>query len=288
MRKILQDVRFRYFALFCLIVAFSPFNNCSPKKVTHSTAAATASTLTLSPPSANVVPGGTVQFTASGGSPPYQFSLGPGSPGSLSQGSATTVTYNAPTSGSAGQVLVKDSSGNSAVANILIGNTGSGGLVLTPSTVAVAAGAQVTFSVSGGTPPYYLSATAGSFNQTVYTAPTSGGTVTVTATDSSSPVKTAQASVTVTGGTATKVTFDVFTGPACYGYCSCHVAGQPGVPSDAAAYKICVALGYNTIHQYTTTQGPVGYLQCDPYVQGCFTNQNPDNIVCTTVTCSNE
>ncbi len=168
------------------------------------------------------------------------------------------------------------------------------GLVV-PLLGAMTVGSQAPIQASGGTPPYHYlvtSANGGSFNGNVYTAPSIAGLVQLEIGDAAGQSVQMTVSVTnnsVTPGTGSggaPITFDVYTTPVCNNsYCTCGSASQPGLPNQAAAQAICTAYGYTALTAYTITDGPVNTNQCDPSTGQCYLNQNPNNIVCVTVTC---
>lgn len=91
------------------------------------TAAASTSTLSISPSPASISaatacnPGNTVTFTASGGTPPYTFSIAPPTLGGLTPNPPSQTVWNACDTGLGnGTVTVTDSLGQTATANVSI------------------------------------------------------------------------------------------------------------------------------------------------------------------------
>ena len=101
--------------------------------------------LTLSPPSASVVPKGSQGFTASGGSGGYNYALQTNSSGGSINSS--TGAYTAGTTGSVVDVVqVTDSKSNTATANVTVG----AGVSVSPSNPQSPPKGALTFSASGG------------------------------------------------------------------------------------------------------------------------------------------
>jgi hypothetical protein len=155
--------------------------------------------LSISPVSVNLNLNGSMDFSATGGTPPYSYTLvaATGGTGESLEG----ATYTAPSdmTGSA-TVRVSDSDSNSADASINI--TASSVLSLIPAVLSLDTEESFTFTGSGGIPPYTFTldatesgtATIGSTDG-VYAAGNTAGTDTVVVTDNMG--NTADASVTV-------------------------------------------------------------------------------------------
>jgi hypothetical protein len=147
--------------------------------------------LVISPSSTEVFVGGTVVFSASGGSGSYVWSAFP------VVGSFAGSTYTAPPSAGPVTVTVKDTitlDFRDAAVNVIdVPVT----LTITPSAVTINAGEAITFSAGGGTPVYtYTKITgAGSLVGSAYTAPFAAETATIRVTDAVS--SWADATVTV-------------------------------------------------------------------------------------------
>jgi hypothetical protein len=95
--------------------------------------------------------GGTITFTATGGAPPYGYSVVSGS-GSID---AVSGTFTANAAGT-DIVRVADSKGSTSDAAVTVTPSGAS-LQIAPPIVSVLVGGTVTFYVSGGTPPYTFS-----------------------------------------------------------------------------------------------------------------------------------
>ncbi len=110
--------------------------------------------LSITPASAVMIPGGTVAYTALGGSGSYHFSV-PAAQGTIID--ANPATYTAPPGTGTYTITLTDTGGglpSSATAQAFVTATGTL-LVLTPSSVTVSVvGDGVQFTTSGGTPPY--------------------------------------------------------------------------------------------------------------------------------------
>ena len=117
------------------------------RDVSGATATATvtiSASLALTPPSASATPHGTIPFTATGGAPPYSFSLASNASGG-SVSAAGLYTAGA-TPNSVDAVRVTDSAGASITAVVTVG----GGVKITPATPEVASHGTVAFTASGG------------------------------------------------------------------------------------------------------------------------------------------
>jgi len=123
------------------------------------------STLTLTPSTTSVTPQGTVTLGATGGVPPYTYSVTSG----LGTISNNNNLYTAPSTAGTGTIQVKDSAGEVATTTIQTTDTP----ILTLSANVVVAGGTLALSASGGLGPYQYSATFGQINNNTntYTAP---------------------------------------------------------------------------------------------------------------------
>jgi hypothetical protein len=157
-------------------------------------------TLSIAPSSATVDPGFQRAFTASGGVPPYAWSLSAnGSGGSITPGGIYTA---GPTGSVSDTITVTDSLGSTRTAlvtvpaRLTIANGGGG-------TTTVPAGGQVTLTASGGSGPYTWTMTTNGSGGTVtsggaYTAGPNAGTDTITVTDANGGSTTITITVPVT------------------------------------------------------------------------------------------
>lgn len=182
----------------------------------------------------------------------------------------------------AGQSVYYSSSLPSSYTNVPY-STPLSALTVSPFTT-IAAGTSATINASGGTPPYYysvLTSGGGIFSGNIYTAPSNAMLTQLEVRDSAGQSQLLAVTVTASttpGTTGTATTYDVFTTPVCSnGYCACL--------NQTSAQAICTAYGRGALTAYQITNGPVGYKMCDPATGQCFTNQNPNNYACVTVTC---
>ncbi|MGZ3774501.1 MAG: beta strand repeat-containing protein [Bdellovibrio sp.] len=136
--------------------------------------------LSLSPATATVVSSMQKSFSASGGVPPYTYSVQSGG-GSIN---AITGVYTAPTTGGSAVILVTDAKNNTATATVTIQQA----LEITPTLKTLNAGDSFTFTATGGSGPYLFSLVSGSGNINsstgLYTAPGTSGLATVRVEDS--------------------------------------------------------------------------------------------------------
>lgn len=183
---------------------------CSSGSSSDPGTATTTSVLSVSPAAPAVAPGGTISFSVSGGVAPYYYSvISPASPtGGYFTGNLYTAPATLATNPLAVTVEISDSAGNTTEIGIGVTTTGVSTLAISPTLPTVAPNGQLTFSATGGTPPYsftVLTANGGAFTGAVYTAPPTAMTnVIVQVTDAASDI--AQTSITVAGTTSTTLT----------------------------------------------------------------------------------
>jgi len=151
--------------------------------------------LALTSSSSSVVPGGSIQFTASGGTAPYQYFLGSGG----GHVDISSGIYVASLSAGSAQVGVRDAVGTQVFASITISSNSSSGafsVSYTPNPASV--GQVITVIPQGGVPPYYYSLVSGqsSLVGNTYTA-NQAETVQIQVSDSTSA--TAVVSIVVSG-----------------------------------------------------------------------------------------
>ncbi len=107
--------------------------------------------LQIAPPAASVAEvSGLLTFTATGGMPPYSYSVIPGT-GTGTINAATGVFSN----GTIGDVTVRVTDSKGRTSNALIAITPTGAiLAISPVNLSLSLGGGLTFVASGGTPPY--------------------------------------------------------------------------------------------------------------------------------------
>lgn len=163
--------------LFVLVLAgCSRFSIYGQFRSLSTTTSTPATGVEISPSVSGVLVGGSESFTASGGTPPYTFSvLGGGAGGSIV---STTGAYTGATTAGNDTVQVMDQNGQ--IANAIVTVVGVAPLTISPTLLTLEAGTAMTytFQASGGVPPYkysLVSGSVGSINQTtgVYSAPSS-------------------------------------------------------------------------------------------------------------------
>lgn len=199
-----------------------------------SSALGAGAALTISPPSVSLAPSATTNFTASGGSGGYRFTIFSGS-GSIDP---STGYFMAPGAGGTVYVRVTDSAGAIAHATVSVatssgGGGGSGTLSLSPAAISLGAGENATFTATGGSGGYTYSiySGAGTINSSdgIFTAPATVGVTYVRVSDSSGAVAYASATVaslgtlsispsTITMGVSASTTFSASGGSGSYRY----------------------------------------------------------------------
>ncbi|MFO0735801.1 MAG: hypothetical protein U0270_07975 [Labilithrix sp.] len=150
------------------------------------------SELILNPMVISIAPKGTIQFNASGGTPPYQFALVTNA--SNGTVAATTGQYHAGPRGSVtDRVRVTDSGGQSKTATINVTEA----ITITPPSATLAQNQHQHFTATGGKgAPYTWSADKGTITAAGdYTAPLENTVAKVTATDGNGNTATATIAV---------------------------------------------------------------------------------------------
>ena len=194
--------------------------------------------LGISPSAVTLTIGSAITFAATGGTPPYTYSVftGGGVGETLNAG---TGAYTAPTTTTSQTIRVTDSA--LAVSDCIVNVLVSAPLSIAPSSLTVGANASVSFVAVGGVPPYTYSVFAGGgIGETLnagtgaYTAPPIAAAQTIRVTDATLATSNATVTITssgiltigpstlsiVTGGSATftaaggvpPYTFSVFAG----------------------------------------------------------------------------
>lgn len=163
-----------------------------------------AGALLISPTSITLNVNGTVTFSATGGTAPYEFTIHSGT-GIVG---LTTGAYTAPAAPGTDIVRLTDDDGSTSDAVVSV--VSSGPLAINPSSVVMEQYDIYFFYPDGGTPPYIFSVTSGSGiinpSSGVYTAPAAIGNETVRVTDSLSAW--AEAAVEVTPAAPTNLVAD--------------------------------------------------------------------------------
>jgi hypothetical protein len=195
----------------CLFAGLIVFQNCSSKgggSTIPGGGVITTSTLSILPSSGTVSPSNFLQFTVSGGTPPYTYSILSGA-GNISQGGL----YSAGAGTGLTTVAATDAAGSTVLAYVTVGTGGGGstGTVLTivPASATVTPNGTIQLSAVNGTAPYSYSMHAGngSVNASgLYTASNSVGSSIVMVTDSTGTKSYSY--ITVSAGTGTAYTSD--------------------------------------------------------------------------------
>jgi hypothetical protein len=203
--------RFKYpmGASFGLIAVFFVFQNGTCQDTSSvrysgtsstglSTSTSTSATLSLIASSSSVAVGGTITFTAYGGSAPYYFSKTSGS-GDGTFADSNQGIFKATTAGSL-IVGVRDFAGSVQYYPVTV-TSSSSPLSVSPAALVVGVKGTVQMNASGGTTPYQyrMVSGTGSVNKDtgVYTASTNATTAVIAVTDAISNTAQTQISVTL-------------------------------------------------------------------------------------------
>ncbi|MCM2280035.1 MAG: hypothetical protein NDJ89_18330 [Oligoflexia bacterium] len=150
--------------------------------------------LAIAPATETLVVGGSRNFSASGGLPPYTFAV-------LSGGGAvnsSTGAYSASASPGTAIVRVQDALGNSSDASVTLVTA----LSISPATISLLKGSSLAFTSSGGALPYVFSLVSGGgsidASSGLYSAPEAGGTAVARVSDAIGG--TAEAAITIYDG----------------------------------------------------------------------------------------
>lgn len=177
--------------------------------------------LALSVAEISLYAGGTYALSATGGVPPYQYSVSQGS-GTID---ASSGLYTAPAQPGTETVRVTDLVDSTSEATVHVLAPIS--FTISPSSVTLGVGTSITFTAAGGVPPIVFSIVSGSgtvdAGTGLYTAPAAPGTELVRATDAQGAQADATVSAVVTVGLAisplavslytdTQVDFEAFGG----------------------------------------------------------------------------
>lgn len=173
------------FIVYIFLILF--FSSCGQQLKTSKSSVSGLSALTVTPSSAFVIVNSNLQFTTSGGTPPYYYSISSSSVGTLlGIINQTTGLYTAPgNSGGTAEIKVVDSQGVEGYATVVINTL----LSMNPSTRTVLAGDFTPFTMigNGGVPPYTYQIESGSgsiSNAGVFSPPATAGTTVIRVTDS--------------------------------------------------------------------------------------------------------
>ncbi|MCM2277184.1 MAG: hypothetical protein NDJ89_03845 [Oligoflexia bacterium] len=211
----------------------------------------------ISHPTRTIVAGGSFDFDASGGVPPYTFSVASGG-GSVVSSSGVYAAGGA--TGTA-TVRVSDSLGNSSDALVTI----VAPLAIAPGSIFLQKGSGIVFSGSGGLPSYSFAVLSGggTINSSTgaYTAPSTAGAATVQLADALGG--TATASVTIYDGLAispfsrvmtvgSSATFSSAGGVSPYSYSV--ISGGGTIHASSGVYTAPGAAGTTTV-RVTDAQG---------------------------------
>ena len=197
-------------------------------QVAQSPATQTAA-LAIAPVAATLTATASLTFSASGGTPPYVYSMTSG----LGTIDADTGVYSAPLGASTDAVRVTDAAGGTNDAAVTV--TTAGALGISPSSISLVTNGSITFAAGGGTAPYTFSVESGGgvidAVSGAYVAPPTSGLATVRVTDSQGTPETAEASITVNIagallispssivlGTGGSVSFNAYGGVAPYAF----------------------------------------------------------------------
>ena len=237
-----------------------------------------ATPLAVSPAFATAAPRETLQLSATGGAPPYTFSLAQG--GALS-GSHVAITaqglYQAGEIGSAQDLVqVRDAGGNTVEARISVGPP----LSVSPQQSLIAPGGVIVFTAAGGKPPYAFSLAGDAGGAAIdplsgrFVAGATRQAVTVTVQDSlADPLATAAATVQVgralqllAPGSDSLVPFGALDfiavgGQPPYSFCFAGAAAESGACHSAAGGTIDAVTGH-----YSAGGGDAAHVDGDTVV----------------------
>lgn len=176
--------------------------------------------VTVTPATTSVVAGGTQQFTASGGTAPYTWTVANAAMGSIS----SNGLFTAGTIAGSTSILVRDNVGVQTQATVTVTAaptpTNPTPLSLAPVTGSVTVNQTLNLTASGGTPPYIWSTsnatiasiTPGANSSTAVLRGLSAGSVTVSVRDSAaSPASVSSGNISVAAAATTPAALSVNT-----------------------------------------------------------------------------
>lgn len=261
-RNILFDASYQFWMWFGLIGAILLFAACSkttdggPLGPTVSTTA--KALITVTPASATIAKGDTINFAASGGKGAFTWSI---SDTTLAAIVSSTGVFTASSKAGTVTVTATDTNGATGTATITIGGKT---ITIVPSTAQVGKGATQTFTATGAKAPVFWSvdnATIGNIvvGTGVFTAGITVGTVKVSVLDADGDTATATVSVIANTITVTPVTAtfaaagsQAFTATGGSGSYSFVLSGQSGATLyTGATLASALAVGTVTFTQPT-------------------------------------
>ncbi len=189
--------------IMAILVAFVVTQNCSPVQTSSSQyAAQSLNPLGISPIGLTIGTGTTLQFTGTGGNPPYSFSLINGTGTISSTGFYTapsTVTVTSTTNTETVTIQITDSLGQVQTTGVIISSSSGSGITASYTPNPAPTSTLLTLTPSGGTAPYTytLISGGGTLSLNTYTTPNYNETATIQLTDASN--NSGVVSITVSG-----------------------------------------------------------------------------------------
>jgi hypothetical protein len=169
----------------CMTTGSSSSASSSTVPTPTTTAATETATIIIFPSTVTLNPGASLQFSSTGGTAPYSYSVTSGG-GSINP---NTGLYTAPSAASDVQILVTDADNNTASTTLTVSLSD---LTITASALSVIEGQNVQINGSGGTSPYayYVVAGGGAIDPVLglFTAPPSSGTAQIAVEDQSGEI----------------------------------------------------------------------------------------------------